>query len=143
MEARADRITSLGIPPELWTSVVDPSAVMGDSVLAGHGVWIQSGAAIMPTACIGSHVAVRSNAHVSHDVVVGDFVSVGIGAIVCGYSRLMEGAYLAPGTIIRDGVTVGKYSVIGLGATVVSDIPDYAIAMGNPARVVRMTSEVR
>lgn len=40
-------------------------------------------------------------------------------------------------TIILPGVTIGHGSIIGAGAVVVSDIPDYAVAVGNPARVVK------
>ncbi len=52
-------------------------------------------------------------------VTVGDDVWVGGGAILC------------------PGVTVGSGSVIGAGAVVVKDIPPGALAVGNPARVVR------
>jgi len=39
--------------------------------------------------------------------------------------------------IILPGVTIGKAAVIGAGAVVSKDVPDYAIAVGNPARVVK------
>ena len=141
MVARAARINSLGVPPERWTSVVDPVSIVADGTLAGHGIWVQAGATVVPTARIGNHVAVRSSAHVSHDVVVEDFVAIGIGVILCGYSNILEGAYLAPASVIRDGVTVGRFSVVGLGAVVVGDVPDHAVVMGNPARVVDETGE--
>lgn len=36
------------------------------------------------------------------------------------------------------GVTVGRYAVIGAASVVTKDVPDYAVAVGNPARVIRM-----
>ncbi len=42
---------------------------------------------------------------------------------------------------ILPGVTVGRGSIIGMGAVVVNDIPPYSIALGNPARVIKMRNE--
>ena len=38
---------------------------------------------------------------------------------------------------VRCGVSIGHGAIIGLGAIVVSDVPDYAIMVGNPARIMR------
>lgn len=55
------------------------------------------------------------------------------GGIVIG-----DEAWLGFGTIVLSGVTIGKGAAIGAGSVVVSNIPDNAIAVGNPARVVKM-----
>ena len=39
---------------------------------------------------------------------------------------------------VVDGVTVGRGAVIGAGSVVKKNIPEYAVAIGNPARVVKM-----
>lgn len=51
-----------------------------------------------------------------------------------------DGSWIGSGAIILDGVRIGKNVVIGAGAVVTKDIPDYCIAVGNPARVVRNLS---
>ncbi|WP_322488679.1 acyltransferase [Chloroflexus sp.] len=51
-----------------------------------------------------------------------------------------DGSWIGSGSIILDGVRIGKNVVIGAGAVVTKDIPDYCIAVGNPARVVRNLS---
>ena len=38
---------------------------------------------------------------------------------------------------ICPGVTIGEYAVIGAGAVVTKDIPDYAVAVGSPAKVIK------
>ncbi len=48
-----------------------------------------------------------------------------------------DNVWLCTGSIILDGVKVGKGSVVGAGAIVTADIPPNSMAMGNPARVVR------
>jgi acetyltransferase-like isoleucine patch superfamily enzyme len=47
-----------------------------------------------------------------------------------------DGAWLGFGVIVLSGVRIGKGAVVGAGSVVLSDVPDNAIAMGNPARVV-------
>ena len=135
MEDRIRRIETLGIPSERWANIVDPAALV-EGFLAGSGTWIQAGAMLMPGARVGSHVALRSGCHVSHDCVVEDFANVGIGAILCGYSVLETGSYIGAGAIVRDGVRVGRGSVVGLGAVVVADVAPGMIVVGNPARPV-------
>ncbi len=49
-------------------------------------------------------------------------------------------AWLGVGVIVLDGVRIGKGAVIGAGAVVTRDVPDGAIAVGVPARVVKMRS---
>jgi UDP-3-O-[3-hydroxymyristoyl] glucosamine N-acyltransferase len=141
MRQRASLIRALGVPPARWANAIDPAAHIGDSTLQGSGIWAQAGSSVMPTASVAGHVALRSGCHVSHDCVVEEFASVGLGTILCGYSRVREGAYLAPGALVRDRITVGRYSVVGIGAVVVSDVPDAAIVAGNPARVIGRVDE--
>ena len=47
------------------------------------------------------------------------------------------GAAINPGVVIMAGVTIGKNSIISPRSVVTQDIPDYCIAIGNPARVVK------
>jgi len=49
--------------------------------------------------------------------------------------RIREGAWIGAGAIILQGVTVGRGSVVGAGGVVTRDVPDFAVAHGNPARV--------
>ena len=51
--------------------------------------------------------------------------------------NIKSGAVINPGAIVIAGVTIGKNSIISPRSVVVQDIPDYCIAVGNPARVVK------
>jgi len=60
-----------------------------------------------------------------------------------GYPRTIKpvviknGAIVSVGCIIIAGVTVGENSIVGAGSVVSQDIPDFCIAVGNPARVIK------
>lgn len=59
------------------------------------------------------------------------------GPIIVG-----DGAWLGFGVIVLSGVHIGKGAVIGAGSVVLSDVPDNAIAVGSPARVVSYRAPV-
>ena len=48
-----------------------------------------------------------------------------------------DGAVIGPGSIITMGTTIGKNSIIGAGSVVSNTIPDFSVALGNPARVIK------
>jgi acetyltransferase-like isoleucine patch superfamily enzyme len=50
---------------------------------------------------------------------------------------IKSGAAINPGAIVMAGVTIGENSIISPRSVVTQDIPDYCIAMGNPARVIK------
>lgn len=51
--------------------------------------------------------------------------------------RICEGAFVGLGAMIMPGVTVGKHAIVGAGAIVTKDVPDYATVVGAPARIVK------
>jgi serine acetyltransferase len=46
--------------------------------------------------------------------------------------------WIGDSALIKAGVVIGDGSVIGMGSVVTRDVPPYAIAAGNPARIIRM-----
>ena len=53
-----------------------------------------------------------------------------------GKILIKEGASLGAGVIVLPNITIGKFALIGAGSVVTKDIPDFALAYGNPAKVV-------
>lgn len=53
-----------------------------------------------------------------------------------------DDAWLGFGVIVLDGVTIGKGAVIGAGAVVTRDVPSGSVAVGIPARVIRMRVDI-
>ena len=56
----------------------------------------------------------------------------------CPTTTVRRGASIGAGAVILPGITVGEEAMIGAGAVVTKDVPEFAVVVGNPARVVRM-----
>jgi acetyltransferase-like isoleucine patch superfamily enzyme len=107
------------IGPEAWFSAVEATITLGDKVTVGPRVAIIT----------GDHNTSELRVFV-HDVTVKrpkDDLPV----------TIEDDAWIGYGVTILKGVTVGRGGVIGAGAVVSRSIPAYAVAVGNPARVVR------
>lgn len=50
---------------------------------------------------------------------------------------IRKNAWIGMNVTICPGVTIGEYAVVGAGAVVTKDIPDYAVAVGSPAKVIK------
>lgn len=55
--------------------------------------------------------------------------------------RIAEGAWLGHGVVVCPGVTIGRNAVVGANSVVRDDVPDFCVAVGAPARVVRRVPE--
>jgi len=119
-----------------WT-LIHPLAHVGEDVEIGGGTCLAPGVIVTAKAKIGSHCILNVKSSVSHDCVLGDFVNVNPGAIVCGWSTIGEGAYIGAGAVIKDKIKIGAWSVIGAGAVVIRDIPPNVTAVGVPARLIK------
>lgn len=55
-----------------------------------------------------------------------------------GKVTIKKNAWIGMNVTICPGVTIGEYAVVGAGAVVTKDVPDYAVVGGVPAKVIRM-----
>jgi acetyltransferase EpsM len=137
MQQSCIRIIDLGIPEFRWATLVDPRAMVADNSRIGRGTYVVALASIAMDSAVGAHCTLRAGARVGNDVAVADFVFLGVNSILCSGSKIEAGAHIAPGAAVGNNLRVGRFSVVGLGAVVTRDVPDYTIVVGNPARVLR------
>jgi acetyltransferase-like isoleucine patch superfamily enzyme len=51
--------------------------------------------------------------------------------------KIGDGSWLGYGSVVLPGVTIGKHVVVGANSVVTHDIPDYSVAVGVPAKVIK------
>ena len=111
------------------------TVVLPKNVTIGKGVTVMNGALMMAAggitiedkAMIAANVQLISN---NHDPYVREIIT-------CKPVVIKYGAWVGAGATILPGVTVGKYAIVGANSVVNKDIPDYAIAVGSPAKVIK------
>jgi acetyltransferase-like isoleucine patch superfamily enzyme len=124
---------------------------IGDHTKIGAFVEIQKGATV------GRYCKISSHTFICEGVTIADEVFVGHGVVFINdrYPRattdghlqteadwevistlVKQGASIGSGAVIMCGVTIGEKALVGAGAVVTHDVPDYAIVVGVPAKVV-------
>jgi sugar O-acyltransferase (sialic acid O-acetyltransferase NeuD family) len=124
-----------GYTAHSFTNVIHSSVILSPSAFLGVGNMILHGAIIQAQALIGDHVIINTGAQVDHDCKIGDFAHLAPGVVLCGMVSIGEGAFIGAGAVILPGRKIGAWSTVGAGSVVLQDIPDNAVAVGNPARI--------
>jgi acetyltransferase-like isoleucine patch superfamily enzyme len=109
--------------------------VIGDRAWIGQAAFLHAagGLAIGDDVGIGPHVCVLTSRHADP----GRALPIMEGALELAPVRIGRGSDIGIGAIILPGVTIGEGVQIGAGSVVTRDVPDHAVAAGNPARVLR------
>lgn len=109
-----------------------------------------------PKIIIGDNFYMNSGCHLLGNISLGRDVMIGPKTIMWGRDHGMElgmpmkdqmsikqdiiignDVWIGANVVVLKGVKIGKGAVIGAGAIVTKNIPDYAIAHGNPAKVIK------
>lgn len=101
------------------------------------GTVVMAGAAINSEARIGGHCIINTNASIDHDCILEDFVHVAPNASLAGNVTVGEGAHIGIGSTIIQGVAIGKWAVIGAGSVIIKDVPDHAVVVGVPGKIIK------
>lgn len=124
----------------------------------GQNINIEKGAAFGENVTLGDNSGIGINAFISSNVSIGNNVMMGPDCIIytanhsfenrgipmrCqGFSEKKEvnigdDVWIGGRVIILPGIKIGKGAIIGAGAVVTKDVPEYAIVAGNPAKIIR------
>ena len=136
--SRALVVHRLGLPAERYATVVHPTAVISRDSVVGPGTVLLAHTVLTAAVTVGSHIAVMPQAVLTHDCVLEDYVTIASGVRLGGTCRLERGVYLGAGAVIREMVTIGSWSLVGMGSVVLRDVPASEAWVGNPATLLRV-----
>jgi UDP-2-acetamido-3-amino-2,3-dideoxy-glucuronate N-acetyltransferase len=155
VSASADVADSAVIGPgsRIWhLAQIGDEAVLGASCVVGRGAYVGPGVRVGDKVKIQNYALVYAPATLESGVFVGPAVvltndlhprSVDVdGEIKSGDSWepvgvvVKEGASLGARSVCVAPVTIGRWAMVGAGAVVVRDVPDFALVVGSPARQI-------
>lgn len=123
-----------------FSSSISPFAQIGSyDVSMGIGSNVLSQATFSNSTQIGRGCIVYYNVIITHDCVVGDFVELSPNAILLGRCKVGSFTHIGANATIFPDITIGKNVIIGVGSVVTKDIPDNAVAVGTPAKVIKFS----
>ncbi len=152
------------------SSFLDEDVIIGEGTKIWYFCHIQSGARIGKYCVLGQNVNVGSNVVIGNHVKIQNNVSIYEGVtledyVFCGpsvvFTNILDprskypqvGSKFYKKTIVREGASlganstilcdhsIGRFAFVGAGAVVTKDVPDYALVVGNPARLKGWVSE--
>ena len=109
-------------------------------ILRISGAEIHPGAQIGPGLCLvhSSGIVIGDRARIGDNFVCFHGVTVGDSGKGDGQPLIGNNVTASAGAKILGGITIGDHAVIGANSVVLADIPAHAVAVGAPARVVRV-----
>ena len=122
-------------------TAIHSTAHISKRATIGAGTVIMAGVVINADTRVGKHCIINTSASIDHDCVLGDYAHVSPNATLSGDVQVGAGTHIGSGASVIQGIRIGKWCTIGAGAVIIRDIPDYATAVGNPAKVIKVKEQ--
>jgi sugar O-acyltransferase (sialic acid O-acetyltransferase NeuD family) len=113
------------------------TAFVAGNAEIGEGSQIYARATVCVDTVIGKACIINTGASVDHECIIGDGATIGPGATLAGLVQVGPCADVYTGAVVLPRVRIGANAVVGAGAVVLKDVPDDAVVVGNPARIIK------
>ncbi len=131
-----------GFKGKFASPLIETTARISDRAAVKDGTVVMANACVNAAAQIGEHCIINTGAIVEHDVKLQNFVHISPGAVVTGEVTIGEGTHVGAGAVVIPGIKIGKWVNIGAGTVVIKDVPDFAVVVGCPGKVIKYNKTV-
>ncbi len=115
------------------------SVLIHENVRIGEGVYILPGSIIMPFVSIEDFVMISMGVKVAHHTILRQAAFLSTGVNMGANVDFGNCAFAGIGSIVTTGIRrIGANALIGAGAVIIRDVPDHAVMVGNPGKVLRI-----
>ena len=120
-----------------YVMTIHSSAVVSKFAKIGEGTQIMATAVVNPEVVIGKHCIINTGAIIEHDCVLGDYVHISPNATLGGNVIVGELTQIGISATIIQSITIGKNVMIGAGAVIIENVPDNAVVVGVPGKIIK------
>lgn len=120
-----------------YQTIIHPKAIVSEYSIIEEGTVIMASVVINPSVSIGKHCIINTGAIVEHDCIIDDFVHISPNVSLAGGIEVGEGTHIGIGASVIQGIKIGKWVTIGAGSVIIKEVPDYAIVVGNPGKIIK------
>ncbi|MFT6783804.1 MAG: sugar O-acyltransferase (sialic acid O-acetyltransferase NeuD family) [Saprospiraceae bacterium] len=122
-----------------YPTLIHPSVQMDEEhCKIGYGSIICGNSIVTTNVVIGNYFILNLTCTIGHDVTIGDFCSVMPGVNISGDVNMGNKCFVGTGATIINEKNIGDGVTVGGGAVIIRDVPNYAIVVGNPGKVIRI-----
>jgi sugar O-acyltransferase (sialic acid O-acetyltransferase NeuD family) len=126
------------IPNINFPLIIGPHCIVASNIEWGEGCIVSLAFNwISPNVKIGDFVFINCTSRIGHDVIIGDYTTVFSGLDIGGATQIGNDCVIGSGVTINPHIKIGNGSVIGGGSVVTKNIPEYVVAAGVPAKVIK------
>ena len=152
-DADVDQNAIIAADAKIWDLArIRSGSSIGSGTIVGRNAYVDS------DVIIGKNCKIQNNALIYSPAVIADGVFIGPGAVLTNdlnprainedqtlksatdwkiqRVELQTGASIGAGAICVAPVIIGSWAMVGAGAVVVKDVPNYALVVGNPAKQI-------
>lgn len=117
---------------------IHPSCNIDPSVQIGQCVYILPGTNIMPLTEIQDYVLISMGVNIAHHTIIEEGCFFSQGSNIGANIYFKQNVFCGIASTVMTGVkVVGEYALIGAGAVIINDVPDYAVVVGNPGKIIK------
>ncbi|MBY7663304.1 acetyltransferase [Staphylococcus agnetis] len=122
------------IPINQYATLIHPSAIISSSVKIGFGTVVMANVVINADATIGDHAIINTGAIVEHDNILSNYVHISPNATLTGGVIVGKSVHIGAKAVVNPLKEVGDNSIVGSGATVVTNVEACTTVIGTPAK---------
>ena len=120
-----------------FVTLIHPTSWISNRVTIGTGSILYPGVLIDVDVTIGNFSLLNKVCTVGHDTHIDNYTTISPGVNIGGFNKIYEGAEFGINSCSVQKIIIGKWAVIGAGAVIIKDVPDNAVVVGNPGRIIK------
>lgn len=126
----------------IFEKVIHKSAIVSKYAKIAEGTVVMPNVVVNSNSSIGKHVILNTASIIEHDCIIKDYVHISPGATITGGVIIDKGTHIGTGAKVIPGIKIGKWCTIGAGSTIIEDVPDYAVVVGSPGKIIKYNEKV-